>query len=201
MLKTFHVNYKTENGDSVLIETREGMDSPIVMAEMKSDSEGNCEYESSVSGFFEYRYAVKMRDGMIEERHWRYSPSVKGDVEVFDTWRSPESGEDALAASAFSSAVFLPDEEATPKATKQGSLIVVLTEPRVGKDEEIRVVSKQFVNWNTERAMKMQHCKGFTWVLDLGAMPILKEFEFKFCIWDTKNDCFKRYEEGENHLI
>ncbi len=201
MLKTFHVNYKTENGDTVLIETREGEDTPIVATEMKSDSEGNCEYESRESGSFEYRYAVKMRDGMIEERHWRYSPIVKSDVEVFDTWRSPESGEDALAAPAFSSAVFLPDVDASPKSKKQGSLIVVLTEPRVGKDEEIRVVAKQFVSWNTDRALKMERSKGFTWVLDLGAMPILKEFEFKFCLWDTKNDCFKRYEEGENHLI
>lgn len=200
MLKTFHVNYKTEYGDSVLIETRESADSAVSMKEMSSDSEGNCEYSLRVSGGFEYRYAVKMRDGLIEERHWRVMPATKGDVEIYDTWRSPQSGSDALAASAFSSAVFLPESKVKPSALKQGSLAIVLREPRVGKDEEIRIVGKQFVNWNTANAMKMRRCENFTWVLELEAMPILKELEFKFCLWDTANDCFKRYEEGENHL-
>lgn len=201
MLKTFHVNYKTEYGDAVLIQMRENADSPLVSSEMQSDADGNCEFKTEKQDFFQYRYAVRMRDGLIEERHWRFSPKAKSDVDVYDTWRSPESGSDALAAPAFSSAVFRPESDAIPESPKKGSLVVVLIEPRVGKDEEIRVVAKQFISWNAQQAIKMQRCRDFTWIWDMGSLPIMKEVEFKFCIWDTKNDCFKRYEDGMNRYI
>ena len=202
MLKTFHVNYKTEDGDAVLIEIRPSADAPAQSFEMKDLGDGDRAYSAAIADFFQYRYAVRMRDGLIEERHWRYSPSLKSNVDVYDTWRSPQSGADALSAPEFSSAVFTPEANAEiPAPPTQGALVVVLVEPRVEKGEEIRVVSKQFVNWNVGQAMKMRRCRDFTWVLDLGAIPIMKEFEFKFVIWDTKEDRFKRYEEGGNRLI
>lgn len=202
MLKTFHVNYKTGAGDGVLIQIRKSADAPIESFTMTDEGDGERSFACDRGEFFYYRYVVSMADGLIEERHWRFSVKLSKPVDIYDTWRSPQDGDDALHAAAFSRAVFSPDAAGVfPPAPKPGSIVFVLTEPRVARDEEIRVVSKQFVNWESSQAFKMMRCDGNTWVLDMGAIPFMKEIEFKFCIWDTVNDCFKRYEDGGNRIV
>ncbi len=202
MLKTFHVNYKTGAGDSVLIQIRKSSDSPVESFVMTDLGDGNRAYSCHTGELFQYRYAVSMRDGLIEERHWRFSLNVSKDVDVYDQWRSPQDGDDALSAPAFCRAVFAGDPKGVfPSEPETGSVVLVLNEPRIRKNEEIRVVSKQFINWHTERAMQMKRCDGNSWVLDLGTIPFMKEIEFKFCLWDTQNDCFKDFEFGSNRIV
>lgn len=201
MTKTFHIHYKTGPQDYVILQTRATADAPIVEQRMTADAEGHQIYESSCSSFFFYRYAVMLADGKIEERHWRFSPDSNCDIQVFDSWRSPQDGGDAIAAPAFAEAVFRPESKDLPPAPKKGTFVIVLTEPRVAPDEEVRLISKQFINWNPEQAYVMKRCINNTWVLDFGNIPLLKEFEFKFCIWDTKTDTLKSYEEGMNRIV
>ena len=202
MLKTFHVNYKTGPGDSVLFQIRKSADAPIESFTMDDLGDGSRSYSCDCGEFFHYRYAVSMADGLIEERHWRFSIALTKPVDVYDNWRSPQDGDDALLAPAFCRAVFgQAGEGVFPPAPKQGSVVFVLNEPRVARGEEIRVVAKQFIDWNKDQAFKMLRCDGNTWVLDMGAIPFMKEIEFKFCIWDTENDCFKRFEDGDNRVV
>ncbi len=202
MIRTFEIHYNTEADSRLLFQYKQNADAEVQTVEMTKKDEGLNVYETQGADFFYYRYAISLPNGIIEERHWRFSPQVSSDVKIKDTWRSPEDGHDALQAAAFCKAIFGSDEsEALPLAPKQGSLIIVLTEPCVAPDEEVCVVSKQFINWNESEALRMKKCINHTWVLDLGAIPIMKEFEFKFGIWDKKNNCFKHYEEGYNRVI
>ena len=202
MLKTFHVNYKTGAGDNVLIQIRKSADSPIESLVMSDEGDGARSFACDRGEFFLYRYAVSMADGLIEERHWRFSLKTTKPIDVTDAWRSPQDGEDALMAPAFSHAVFAPDAKGVfPGNPKPGSVVIVLNEPRVGRNEEIRVVSKQLINWDTAQAFPMIRCEGNAWVLDFGPNPLLREVEFKFCLWDKENNCFKRYEDGMNHVV
>lgn len=202
ILKTFHVNYKTDGGDAVLFEMRKDADSPATSFEMSDEGGGDRAFSCDEAGSFQYRYVVGLRNGRIAERHWRFAPAFSSDADIYDEWRSPQSGVDALCAPEFCGAIFTPEAAGvSPSEPQAGALVVVLTEPRVARNEEVRMVAKQFINWDVNRAMKMVRCRDFTWVLDLGVSPLLKELEFKFCIWDTENDCFKRYEEGLNRYI
>lgn len=201
MSKTFRIHYHLGPQDKMSLEIRphEG----CVGAPIQMHDEGD-EHSVTIDNTaqFEYRYVLSLADGPIAERHWRPSPAAEADLTTLDEWRSPESGLDALAAPAFADALFgnFPDAPQLPNLNA-GTLTIVLREPRVPMGLEIRVVSKQFIAWETSHALKMTRCQGYNWVLDLPHNAILKEFEFKFCLWDTAEDKFLRYEDGFNRSV
>ncbi len=202
MLKKFHVHYNLGQGDCVFVEIKRAESDDVTKHKMENDGEGNNTFATEDSATFFYRYVVSLADGLLEERHWRFSPQESSNVDMFDSWHSPQDGEDALSAPAFREAVFgVADDNILPKPSRPGSLIIAVKEPRVYKGQEIRVVSKQICNWNKANAFKMVKCANSTWVLDLGSNPLLREFEFKFCLWDTENDKFVCYEDGLNRVV
>ena len=203
MKRTFEIHYNTGSDEKVLIEFKSlGADSEIRSCEMTTLEGGLHHYSDNGTETDHYRYVIVEPNGRIEERHWRFAPASQSDVVCHDTWRSPEDNVDALRAEAFRKAVFthVDGNELAP-VPKSGNMIIALTEPRISADEAFCVVSKQFVNWNVDNAMVMTSHEESNWVLDLGLNPIMKEFEFKFGIWDVKNNKFKRFEEGSNHIV
>ena len=200
MARDFTIRYNTSATESLILETKTSLNGDVVRWPMKN-TDGVHTYQDDTQSELWYRYCVVRDDGEISERQFRHIGTV-ADVVIVDTWRSPEMPADALKAEAFANAVFSSEKNANNVPDPKPSTITIrLTDPRLEPDEAFCIVMKQFISWNTERAFIMKRYKDFTWQYDLKNDRLLKEVEFKFGIWDTRNNCFKRYEEGSNHII
>lgn len=199
MSKTFHIHYRLGSQDSLSLETQDGATHPLLRGEGDE-----LHVSLGEAGGFSYRYVLTLADGPIYERHWRWSaPAAPGlEVRVEDTWLSPTDGADALSAEAFAAAVFGPqrDTQEAPEVTA-GTLTICLREPRVPAGMEVRVVSKQFIAWEAASALPMMRCADHRWVLSLPHNAMLKEFEFKFCLWSSAEGQLARYEDGFNRVV
>ncbi len=200
MSRDFSIHYNTSPSEHLIIEIKTSIMGDVERHQMKNTN-GEHIYIDKSSNEIWYRYCVVRDDGEISERHFRHLSAIS-DIAIIDTWRSPEMHAEALKAEAFASAVFSPDAGSPDiSEPKKGNIVIRLTDPRIGKDEAFCIVMKQFISWDVQRAYLMNRHKNFTWQYELPNDRLLKELEFKFGIWDTRNNCFKRYEEGENHII
>lgn len=197
MSRQFTIHYNTAVGESFLILIKSESDTEEVAYQMINNG-GTQVFVYSGGGELEYRYAVRTLDGVIKERHKRYAPEGDGMLFV-DTWRSPEMNSDILRAQAFASAVF-ETPNGLEKAPSPGSktLTIRLNEVRLGIDEAFCIVSRQFVEWDTERAFVMSRYEGNIWQYTFEEISLADGIEFKFGIWDTLHNRFKYYEEGCN---
>ncbi|MBP5365375.1 MAG: 4-alpha-glucanotransferase [Bacteroidales bacterium] len=200
MSRRFSIHYNTSDSEHIMIEVRTKQNGKTDLKEMHNEN-GTQIFDDTSKGEMWYRYVLQTPDGYIKERHDRYIPACDN-VAIVDFWRSPEMHSDVLRAEAFSNAVFetLNKRDNATKPNK-GVLTIQLYDPRIGDDEAFCIVSKQFINWNTDKAFVMNQYNNFLWQCNISDIVLLKEFEFKFGIWDTKNNCFKRYEEGNNKII
>lgn len=200
MSRRFSIHYNTSDTEQIMIEAKNQKDGVAMLKIMKNNN-GTQTLDDTYNGEMWYRYVLRTNDGYIKERHDRYLPSCDN-ITIIDTWRSPEMSADALRSEAFSRAVFTePQDEQQAPTPNNGVLSIRLNDPRIGDDEAYCIVSKQFINWNPDKAFLMTRYQGFIWQCTISDIILLKEFEFKFGIWDTKNNCFKRYEDGMNRVI
>ncbi|MBP5420558.1 MAG: 4-alpha-glucanotransferase [Bacteroidales bacterium] len=200
MARLFKLHYNVGDGEKIVIWTRATQNSEPLMHEMTNNG-GIHTYTDTTGADFWYKYALITRDGTIAERHERHI-GESDNLTIYDEWRSPQMAQDALRYEAFAAALFIPNENEKPfPKVKQGSLTITLDEPRIGADEAFCIISKQIINWNIENSFIMTRYMGNVWQYEIEASILMKEFEFKFGIWDTKNNCFKRYEDGQNHTI
>lgn len=200
MSRHFSIHYITSVDESFLILITPEFAKEETAYQMTNNG-GTQTFEYRGAGTLSYRYAIKTPDGIIKERHKRFIAEGEN-VHIIDSWRSPEMSSDILRAHAFASAIFdsPTDLEESPIPTST-SLTIRLNEARLNPNEAFCIVCKQFINWNTERALIMTRYKNNIWQYTITDVALLHDFEFKFGIWDTQNNCFKRYEEGDNHII
>lgn len=201
MSRTFRIHYNTSENEKIIFLTRKNPDAEFQRHEtINKDSVHT--FTDSGNGELLYRYELLTSDGTtIRERHDRYAPAST-DINIVDVWRSPEDCGDALRSRAFANAVFpVGNIETTVPKIEKGSLVISLNEPRIAENEAFCIVSKQFMNWNSQNAFVMKRYDNYRWQYVIDNILLLKEFEFKFGIWDTENDCFKHFEDGMNHVV
>ena len=200
MARRFRIHYNTSSDEKMLLEIKRGVNAPFQSFEMQNIGAIHS-YTDDTTDELWYRYAVMRNDGIIEEKRYRHIAG-KDDTLMIDTWRSPETPSDVLRSEAFADAIFgnQPGLAPIPQPTKE-HIAIRLSEPRLGKDEAFCIVSKQFISWDTNRAIIMKPYADFMWQAEFPNDLLLKEIEFKFGIWDTKENKFKRYEAGANHRI
>ncbi len=200
MARSFSIHYNTSDQERIVFFAKTNKDSELKFFETKEEAGVHSFIDKGESELW-YRYAVLTGDGIIMEQHDRHVGKGDG-INYFDVWRSPEDKNDVLRAKAFSHAVFPTNDKLfeAPVPLK-GTVTISLCDPRIEPNEAFCIVSKQFMNWNTEKAIVMRPYSDFVWQATIHKMPLLKEMEFKFGIWDTENNCFKRFEEGANHII
>lgn len=200
MTRRFRIHYNTTYGEKLVVETKTSETGAVEKHDMQNVG-GMHSYTDESTGDLWYRYAVERNDGIIEERHFRHI-ITDTDTLVLDTWRSPEMPNDPLKSEAFANAVFASDKQLKPVgAPKDNCICIRLTDPRLGKNEAFCIVSKQFITWDTEKAFVMKRHADFTWQYEFKNDLLLRELEFKFGIWDTKENKFVRYEDGANRYI
>lgn len=200
MSRRFNIHYNTSSDEHLAIEYKTSETGELTRIDM-NNLDGLNTYEDKGASEMWYRYCVLRNDGEIIERRFRHVGAC-ADVQINDSWRSPEMPTDALKNEAFANAVFNKGENLSQAPDpKPGYIAIRLTDPRVGKDEAFCIVSKQFISWDQDRAFVMSQYDDYTWQIEIKNDLLLQEIEFKFGIWDTVNNCFKYYEEGENHVI
>lgn len=200
MKRKFRIHYNTQDGEQLKIAIKSSEEGKPEFHDMDNE-DGLHTYVDGSKGKIWYKYVLERNDGTIEERHYR-TLETSDDTLVIDTWRSPEAPYDVLKSEAFASALFATSPDLTPVGKpKPNNITIRLSEPRIGKDEAFCIVSKQFISWDTSRAFVMEQHSNYTWEYELKNDLLLQEFEFKFGIWDTRENCFKRFEEGGNRVI
>lgn len=204
MERRIRVHYITQPGQKVVLLERNSEGEEIVRATV-SDSQGYNVYSDNGSQLITYRWGIMYDDNVqnIErERHDRVVTAVKSDLLVTDEWRSTQSYPDVLKSEAFAQAVFHQSKSVKKlPIPKPGTIVIRLQEPRIGADQAFCIVSKQIINWSTDKAMVMQQYEHNCWQLEIPVTPLFHELEFKFGIWDTANKCFVEFEQGENRVL
>ncbi len=200
MSRSFSIHYNTSEQENIIFLAKTNKDDELQFFETKM-VDGRHTYCDEGESELWYRYGLLTSDGVIAERHDRYI-GRGNDIDVIDTWSSPEDITNILHAKAFAKAVFpIPDGLGTAPHPRKNTVTIALCEARIGVNEAFCIVSKQFMKWNTEKAILLQQYADFMWQVTIDKTPLLKELEFKFGIWDTENNCFKCYEEGENRFL
>lgn len=204
MTRRIRVHYNTQPGQKIVLLKRDTKGNTVV-CETESESTGYHTYTDKGTSTIVYRWGLMNGDNASDierERHDRMMPGKRSDFLVTDIWRSPLMFSEALKSEAFSSAVFHQNEglEEMP-APKAGTISIVLHEPRIGANQAFCVVSKQLINWASDKAMVMTEYAGNNWRLDIPVTPLFHELEFKFGIWDKENGYFLEYEQGENREL
>lgn len=200
MARILRIHYNTSAEERMTVQIKRTIEGDFDAFDMQNTDGVNTYIYESTDEFW-YRYALVRTDGVIEEKRFRHV-NAKEDALFIDTWRSPETPSDVLRSEAFAKAIF-GNKDNLPEVTsaKNNNISIRLSEPRIGKDEAFCIVSKQLISWNTEKAIVMKPYKDFVWQVEIENDNLLREFEFKFGIWDTKENVFKRYESGDNHKI
>ncbi len=201
MARLFSIHYRTAENERVIFLKKTSKDDEMQFHETMESGESVHTFIDDVCEAMWYRYAIITVDGLLQERHDRYV-AAGDDADILDQWRSPESQSDAFRAEAFASAIFPVQKKTKPLPQfRANTVTIVLNEPRIEEGEAFCIVSKQIIGWNTDKAIVMKPYNDFNWVVELEKTPLLKEFEFKFGIWDTENRRFKRFEDGLNRQI
>ncbi len=200
MVRKFSIHYNIFEGDKILFLYKYSKTDSFQTLEMTSN-EGVHTIEENSGRELYYRYALVNGLGQITERHDRHIPATEVDTIYYDIWRSPEAGSDALRATSFAEAIFGKCNHRLASSPGQNTITISLDEVRLEPNQAFCIVAKQITNWNTQNAIVMKPHANYNWQVTIEKVPILKELEFKFGIWDTHNNCFVRYEDGMNRTI
>ena len=195
----FQIEYNTAHDECLYINIMKKGEAQPKSYRM-SRSKGFYTYRLVTDVPVDYRYELRTGNGHIVERQYRHTDST--DCLLADVWRSPETPSDALYAGAFASAIFGPGDIGNPLDDHvRGKMLIRLREVRLNADEAFCIVSRQYINWNTEKAFVMTQHDNYYWEAQFDIDLLLKDFEFKFGIWDTKANRFKAYESGSNRVL
>ena len=174
----FQIEYNTAHDECLYINIMKKGEAQPKSYRM-SRSKGFYTYRLVTDVPVDYRYELRTGNGHIVERQYRHTDST--DCLLADVWRSPETPSDALYAGAFASAIFGPGDIGNPLDDHvRGKMLIRLREVRLNADEAFCIVSRQYINWNTEKAFVMTQHDNYYWEAQFDIDLLLKDFEFKF---------------------
>lgn len=210
MKLTFHVDYRTNWGESVYITgdiAALGSNDEICALKMSlNDSEKwivSIDIPDATDAFG-YRYFVRHDNGSARREwgqgHRFVSSTAKGaEYEIFDRWQD-QPWDKPYYSSAFTECICnrsKRDKELRPKA---GTLRIEVAAPMVASDQILAICGSSSVlgNWDVSKAITMNDCHYPLWAANIDATGISPMTEYKFIILDKKTKSVVAWEGGSN---
>lgn len=206
---TFRVHYATQWGENLYLEhPAEGKEqSRHVLMHPAGGGFWSVRLDGAEIGkIIEYRYLCRGTDGNYRRepsfRRLELSPS---ELVVWDHFLAPELPEGAFLRQAFAGVIFNPSRETpTPGPTEgRGLLRITIRAPRVRVGQRLCISGEHQLlgNWNPAAARVMGGSNYPIWELNLPASEFAHPTEFKFGLWDERQQRLSEWEEGPNRMF
>ncbi len=221
MLIEFQIKYKTWYGQQLMI-----LGSHPLLGSCSAEKAPAMDYSPENGGMwsfrmetaeeflFRYRYFIRnSHDGSVvqewgSDRHYQPRPVEQGWVLLCDQWRPMSDPAFALCSSAFTKAVFKPEEMmASPAARLSGRKKSVLVRfrplaPRVQPGQRVAVCGSSALlgNWDANKALKAGNKQFPEWLCEVSIPLTDFPLNYKYVILEPPHNTII-WEEGDNRTL
>ncbi len=209
----FKINYHTHWGQQVYVSgsiPELGTDDPAHAVPLGYTYDGNWEGKVEIDGVkdrkIHYKYLLKNDAGGWMEWEWG-EPRVLDlsgikarTMMVQDAWRPQSDIENPLFSQAFAGNLFKRKGQGEAKSVKGTNCRVQIMAPRLTPDQSVGIMGscKALGGWNPEKVLLMQSTHFPVWHADIKLESNEPDFEYKYCIYDHKENKLIEWETGEN---
>ena len=206
----FNIEYQTTFGEELVLNMLSG-DKPEQHKMATLDgTHWTCDLSKAVktSTYTDYYYSVyrgdqEVRHEWLMEPHRLEYASVKGArYTVYDHWL--DIPEDAyLYASAFTDCVSARERQMSPQSEFSRTVRMKVRAPQLRRKEHLGIVGGEAYlgNWEAWKALPMAEHEANEWVISLDADKLPQTFEFKFVVFDEKDEVAPIWENGMNRTV
>jgi 4-alpha-glucanotransferase len=210
---TFRVHYWTQWGENLylerLIPTKDEAGAKPMASPMQHDGDGfwSVRLETLKPGsVLEYRYEFRDREANARREPAYRRLDILGDNQVvWDHFFAPELPDGAFLRQAFAGVIFSPNRKAATGLQPAGKSLLRLTirAPQVKAGHRLCVSGNHPLlgEWAPERARVMSGRHYPVWELDLPAEEFSALMEFKFGVWDERQQRLVQWEDGSNRVF
>ena len=207
----FHVDYRTEWGQSVYIcgnTPALGNGNPAKALRMTiSDSEhwsAEVEVPDTLKQL-DYSYIVK-DDKQIIRKEWgeprQLMPAKNAPCVIYDHWQEQPSDK-PYYSSAFTECICKRSDKSRRTAPRKGYVRICVSAPMIGRDQTLALCgsAKSIGQWQTDKAVRMSDANYPVWTADIPAKTVTPDTEYKFIVIDSATGNVVAWEGGVNRRI
>jgi 4-alpha-glucanotransferase len=164
--------------------------------------------DKSLPATISYHYMLA-ETGAESIREWGEDRAIswkelKGDeLQLMDTWNHAGEFQNVFYSAPFRK-VLLPQQAlpARKSAPKNTSHIFKVKHPLLGPDEKLCISGscETFGAWDAEKSLAM-HPEGDWWVLNANLSKEDFPMTYKYGVWNSRDNRFERYEDGNNRIL
>lgn len=210
---TFHVNYRTEWGESLFLT---GNIAPLgdndINKSVRLTADGGEHWHVTVDitddiKTFEYGYVVKSDNGEIRRREWGHprtfcNAAKASDYVTYDRWQE-QPWDKPFYSSAFTECICRRETKDRVLKPAKGKLQISVEAPMIRPGEVLAICgsSASLGNWNTDKAVKMNSAMYPLWKANIASKDIEAQTEYKFVILEEETGKLVAWEGGSNRFI
>lgn len=207
----FHVDYRTEWGQSVYIcgnTPALGNGNPAKALRMTiSDSEhwsAEVEVPDTLKQL-DYSYIVK-NDKQIIRKEWgeprQLMPAKNAPCVIYDHWQEQPSDK-PYYSSAFTECICKRSDKSRRTAPRKGYVRICVSAPMIGRDQTLALCgsAKSIGQWQTDKVVRMSDANYPVWTADIPAKTVTPDTEYKFIVIDSATGNVVAWEGGVNRRI
>jgi len=211
MKLTFHVDYRTDWGQSVYISGNtptlgnDNYDEAIKMTISDSEHWSTTVEVADDIKDIEYRYLIK-REGKNERNEWgkphKFTAGKVSTYVIYDQWQDQPSDK-PYYSSAFTECICKRQAKTSQKTLRQGYIRIKVSAPMVATEQTVAICgsAKTIGAWDVRKAVKMSDAEYPVWTADIPVKGITANTEYKFVIIDSTTGDLVAWEGGSNRKI
>jgi 4-alpha-glucanotransferase len=158
------------------------------------------------SGGILYKYFLKNRDNEFigewgMDKLIKTPPKDSTEIQLLDSWNHAGEFENAFFSAPFKN-VLLPQSSEKGKTVKHHSHTFRVKAPLLAKHEEASIAGsgKTLGNWAQDKVVLLSKETDW-WSVDLNLMEDTFPLAYKYGVYNTRENCFVKYESGDNRLL
>lgn len=213
---TFHINYRTEGSDVLVVSgnTPELGNSYATEALTMQCVGGEhwqvtADINTEKNAAFSYKYAIRGEQGI----KWEWGKprvihaSVYPEMDLWDFWRPNQELHNSFHASAFTRAIMKRKhkyESSDLRLTGQEAIIVFrLNAPCLAANQVFGLIGSDAAlgNWNEEDVLLMSDKNYPVWEVPVGIKNSHKSIHYKYVIYDLDTEKIVSWEAGEDRIL
>lgn len=213
MLIRFYIRYRTNLGQSLLMELTEEGSGRKIQQELKYFNEDHWKTEIEIPGIlpginFTYRYFLKEDGNVTIPDYWpsRQLQLNRNDcdtIEVYDDWQDVQFGADVFKSRAFARVLYQKNGRSRPRSKNKFTHILHVHAPLLppGKALGMTGSSSLLGNWADSHLLKAESSGINQWTFYLDLASEKTSNEYKYVIYDIASGSMESYEEGKNRSL
>ena len=155
---------------------------------------------------FQYRYVFISENGEKKKEAEKHRlidlKKEDGDIVIIDTWNDESSVENAFYSTPFTEVFFKDHKKNKVKKQEHCTHQFRVKAPLLNPNEVVVIAGNadHLNNWQTGRPILL-HRKGDWWIVDLEIPPSEFALSYKYGIYNSKQEKFIKFEDGDNRVL